>query len=137
MLGDNLKQLRKDKGLTQQEMANLFGISRGTYAHYEINRREPDAETLSKLADFFGVTVDDLLGRESPQNPVTGEPLTVREITDLKKFIDQPNLSYDGTPVTEEEKEQLKKAMEFVFFQANEIAKKRKEATKKKKKLSN
>jgi transcriptional regulator with XRE-family HTH domain len=64
MLGERLKELREGKELTQQEMADMLGISRGTYAHYEINRREPDDATKIRLADFFNVTLDYLLGRE-------------------------------------------------------------------------
>lgn len=63
MLGQKLTALRKDKNLTQQQMADALGMSRGTLGHYEIGRREPDYETLQQFADFFGVTTDYLLGR--------------------------------------------------------------------------
>ncbi|GEN36614.1 hypothetical protein ADA01nite_40740 [Aneurinibacillus danicus] len=49
--------------MTQEETAKLLNISRGTYAHYEIDKRQPDFATLEKLADFFGVSIDYLLGR--------------------------------------------------------------------------
>jgi transcriptional regulator with XRE-family HTH domain len=69
MLGERLKQLRADKGLTQQELSDLFKIPRGTYAHYEIGKREPDNATLAQFADFFNVTTDYLLGRtDDPRN---------------------------------------------------------------------
>ncbi|EAX47536.1 putative prophage repressor [Thermosinus carboxydivorans Nor1] len=71
MLGERLKSLREQKGITQQEMADILGIARGTYAHYEIDRREPDNATLSRLADFFGVSVDYLLGRDKPKPSIT------------------------------------------------------------------
>lgn len=64
MLGENLKTLRTNKKMTQQDVADMLNIPRGTYAHYEINKREPDNATLILLADFFEVTVDYLLGRE-------------------------------------------------------------------------
>lgn len=65
MLGERLKELRESKKLTQQEMADLLGIARGTYAHYEINRREPDNATLIKLSTFFKVSLDHLLGQDN------------------------------------------------------------------------
>ena len=72
MLSERLKKLRELKKITQQEMADQLGIARGTYAHYEIDRREPDNSTLSRLADFFGVSTDYLLGRSDiKNNPVT------------------------------------------------------------------
>lgn len=64
MFGERLKQLRADKKLTQQELANILKISRGTYAHYEIGKREPDQKTLILFAEFFNVSTDDLLGRK-------------------------------------------------------------------------
>ncbi|MCY8504517.1 helix-turn-helix domain-containing protein [Bacillus atrophaeus] len=67
MLGDRLKELRDSKKLTQDKLAEILGISRGTYAHYEINKRKPDYETLIKLADFYGVSTDYLLRGENKE----------------------------------------------------------------------
>lgn len=57
------KQLRLSSGLTQVEMAEKIGISRSTIGMYETGAREPDFETLEKIADFFNVDIDYLLGR--------------------------------------------------------------------------
>ncbi|MBZ5482413.1 helix-turn-helix transcriptional regulator [Bacillus sp. T_4] len=62
MIGDRLKKLR-DKH-TQEDIAQYLGISRSRYSHYENERSEPDNKTLNKLADFFDVSTDYLLGRE-------------------------------------------------------------------------
>lgn len=59
------KQLRISSGLTQVEMAQKIGISRSTIGMYETGAREPDFETLEKIADFFNVDTDYLLGRTS------------------------------------------------------------------------
>ena len=68
MFGDKLKELRikksPPKGLTQEEVANALGIPRGTYAHYELNKREPDTEMIVKLADFFAVSIDEMLSHK-------------------------------------------------------------------------
>lgn len=61
MLGDKIKNLRKKKGLTQQELSNAIGVSRSTIGMVEKNLQGTGNETLIKLADFFGVTVDYLL----------------------------------------------------------------------------
>lgn len=58
-----IRQLRENKELTQEELAKVIGVSRATLASWEIGRREPDFETASKIADFFDVSVDYLLGR--------------------------------------------------------------------------
>jgi transcriptional regulator with XRE-family HTH domain len=61
MLGEKLKELRMAKHVSQQEVALQLHINRGTYAHYEINKRQPDYDTLKILADYFDVSVDFLL----------------------------------------------------------------------------
>ena len=57
------KRLRTSSGLTQAEIAEKLGISRSTIGMYETGAREPDFETLEKIADFFNVDTDFLLGR--------------------------------------------------------------------------
>jgi|GEM_PF-345678 len=61
--GEILKKLRTERGLSQKELTDRLTINRSTYARYETSSTQPDFETLSKLADFYNVTVDYLLGR--------------------------------------------------------------------------
>lgn len=61
-----LLELRKSKNLLQREVAFACGITTAAYGSYEKGDREPTLEKLSRLADFFGVSVDELLGR-TPQ----------------------------------------------------------------------
>lgn len=63
MLSKRLTELRKEKGVTQKDMSLLLGITRPAYTAYEMGKRKPDYETIIKLADYFNVTVDYLLGR--------------------------------------------------------------------------
>ena len=64
----NLKNVRLLKKLTQQEVANALNISVQAYSHYETGRREPDFNTLTRLANFFNVTTDYLLGKDIKDN---------------------------------------------------------------------
>lgn len=57
-----LKELREEKGLTQEELALMLGLKRQSISNYENGGRQPDYNTLIKIADFFGVTVDYLVG---------------------------------------------------------------------------
>ena len=61
---ERLRDLRKQKNLTTTELANIIGCSNPTITHYERGDRSPDPKTLLKLADYFKVSVDYLLGRE-------------------------------------------------------------------------
>lgn len=57
-----MRSLRNSKKLTQNQLAEFLKINRVTYTQYELNTREPDYETLRKLADYFDVSTDYLLG---------------------------------------------------------------------------
>ena len=57
----NLKEIRNEKGMTQEELAQSCGISRQRVTNYEIGIREPDLDTLKRLASALDCTVDELL----------------------------------------------------------------------------
>jgi len=61
----NLKELRIKNKKTQQEVAKDLNLSTITYNRYETNKREPDINTLIKLADYFNVSVDYLIGHNT------------------------------------------------------------------------
>ena len=60
---DRLRELRKGKGLTQDEFSKQSGLTRSAISMYERGEREPNFETLEKLADFFNVDMNYLLGK--------------------------------------------------------------------------
>ena len=61
-LSKNLMILRKKRGLSRDAVSKAIGISAKTYERYEKNERNPDAPVLVKLAGFYGVTLDQLVG---------------------------------------------------------------------------
>ena len=80
---EKLRLLRKERGLTNQQMADFLGVSKGSYNYYELGKTEPNIQILKKLADFFCVTVDYLIGA-TPKD-FNGETLSEEE-KDLIKF---------------------------------------------------
>lgn len=72
--GDTLKELRKQKRLTQQQLAVLLGVSKSVVSYYELHERIPSPEILIKLSSIFHVSTDYLLGLEKR---------TVLDVTDL------------------------------------------------------
>jgi len=62
-IGTLLRQLRKEKGFTQKQLADYLGLSERAYQHYESDTREPPLSNAVKLADFFDVSLDYLVGR--------------------------------------------------------------------------
>ena len=63
ILAKRLFELRKSKKMTRQMVADAIGISAKSYERYENDERDPTAPVLTALADYFGVSVDYLLGR--------------------------------------------------------------------------
>ena len=95
-----IRQLRKEKGLKQSDLAVEFDISQQTISSYEKGVREPDIATLKKLADFFDVSLDFLLGETDIRTPVETLALSrsdgyknglpdeaIKEIETFKEFI--------------------------------------------------
>lgn len=111
--GENLKALRKARGLTQEEFAKQSGISRSAIGMYESGKREPkNFEMLETIADFFNVDMNTLLGTSKAPAPPAAQPpttpyrapLTERDERDI--MISASSLS----PVlNEEEREHLRK----------------------------
>lgn len=73
-IGDRIRDLRKAKGLTQQELSRILGVSRATLASWETGRRTPDAHTIRSLARTFNTTTDYLLGYSDEPNPSKKTP---------------------------------------------------------------
>ncbi|KFL63756.1 helix-turn-helix transcriptional regulator [Bacillus cereus ATCC 10876] len=103
MFGTRLHTLRKERKLRQEDMAKQLGIARTTYAMYEQGNREPDYNTLIKLATFFEVSIDYLLGTTE-----------MRQVTDIQ----DPELYQwfeDIINATPQKREELKKFWEFII----------------------
>lgn len=122
--GKRLASLREGKKLTQIELANLTSISRSRLSLYETDKREPDLQTVKQLANFFGITVDELLGlADKPSEALSAEP---KKPKDLLKFLEQSEVMFDGVPLTEEDKEKVRKALELAFWDAKQQNKRKK-----------
>ena len=71
---NRLKELRTEKGVSQQTIADYLGITRQSYSNYELGNREADYVTLTKLANYFETTVDYLIGNSNLKSPQTATP---------------------------------------------------------------
>ncbi len=66
---DRLKKLRNEKGILQRELADYLKVSRVTITQYENGNRTPDDETKKKIAQYFNVSLDYLMGASDIRNP--------------------------------------------------------------------
>lgn len=96
-IGERIAQLRKSRSMSQFQLAKTLNIATSTLGMYETNKRKPNMEMLEKLADFFGVSIDYLLGRETSD----------KSDIDLDRAIDNA-MSFDGKPVTEHDRKMMK-----------------------------
>lgn len=87
----NLKELRKAKGLSQEQAAKALNITLRAYQNYEYGQREPNIEMINKLADFYGVTTDYLLGREAEPNPLAMLNVKVDDDKFVEIYKDLPD----------------------------------------------
>ena len=94
VFSENLKKLRKQFHLSQQELADRLNIGRSTLANYEQGKREPNFETLELFCDFFNVDMNILLS-ENSQNTITYDT----DISMLNKIVFNPidwNVTYNA-----------------------------------------
>lgn len=84
--GNRLKQLRKERGLTQQKIADSLNIKRSLYGAMEEDRTEPRPKKLQELAQLFGLTIDELLSDQPPSLGVEQRYLTAPQ--NIQKAID-------------------------------------------------
>lgn len=108
-IGNRLKSLREERGLKQIDVANAIGVALTTISGYELNTRTPSVEVLEKLAEFFGVTPNSLLGK--------GDSLS-----DLEETFPEGVrvLRRANNEMTEEQKKQLVKYIDFMIDNSKE-----------------
>ncbi len=73
-LGENLRLLRREKGLSQEQVAQTLFVARQTISKWENGQAEPGVESLKALAKLYGVSLDRLVGAESSSVPESHQP---------------------------------------------------------------
>ena len=127
-LGQRLASLRKTKGISQSELAQLLNLGQSTIAMYETDKRQPDVATICSIANIFHVSIDYLLGKAQELNG--NQPTPPHDLA-KQKALDDPLLADLLNKMSElntEEKEHL-----FVFWRwALQTIQKEREARQKK-----
>ena len=106
MIIERLKKLRKEGKLTQKDIATFLNISQPAYQQFESGKKKMNLETMEKLADYFNVSTDYLLGKTDFPDP----DLEV----DIDNAIDN-SVAYDGTPITDDDREIIKNFLKDYF----------------------
>lgn len=88
MLGNKIKKLRKEKGLTQGQLGDVVGVSAAMIGMYEMSIRKPSFEVLVKLSKYFGVTTDYLLNDDIEEDNKISYNISTDDLIDtlLKSY---------------------------------------------------
>ncbi|WP_449449175.1 helix-turn-helix domain-containing protein [Streptococcus suis] len=104
MLSKRLKELRKEKGLTQKEIAQLLNIKQNSYSNWETGKKNPSQENLSQLAQILDTSTDYLLGNTPIKN---FQELDIETVKDSLKH----SLGFNGNfDIPEEEIQSMAEA---------------------------
>lgn len=107
---ERLKKLREQRSLNQADLAAVLNITTSALGMYEQGQREPNLDRVQQLAEYFGVSIDYLVGRTNDVSK-TFSPMT-RDLLDLlhlpdEQIIEMRAAEIDGRPVTKQEFKQF------------------------------
>ena len=102
MIGQRIRDLRKQKRMSQTELAKSAGVSQTTVTAWETGKAEPSSSAVAKLAVIFNVTTDYLLGRPNKQE-------TKKD--DVELSDDDVIMTWRGKPLSDEDRELIRRIM--------------------------
>lgn len=87
---ENLKEARLKSGISQKDLAENIGVAKSTYSLYESGKREPNVDTIKKIASFLNVSADTLLGIDNEPTTLAahfeGDEYTESEMEEIRNF---------------------------------------------------
>lgn len=108
---ERFRVLRKERGYTQEEIAQELGVKRGTIAAWEAGHRTPELSKAYKAAEIFNISTDYLLGRTDDPNEKGTESWWYRDTpptrVELEDFLKNAKIYFHGAPLDEEDKEDI------------------------------
>lgn len=99
-IGQRLKELRKQKKMTLKEVGDYLSLTGVAVSCYEKETRKPSPEVIEKLADLYGVSIDDIYGRQN-------------DASNMRKILNSHTLHWDGEPLREDELNIIRQLLEL------------------------
>ena len=103
--GDRLRELRRERGMQQRELGELYNLSSSAIGSYERNLREPTLELLLQLSEYFGVSVDYLLCRTEER--LTAKEYKEKDSDELAEFMSGHTITVGGVVVSPADKRRI------------------------------
>ncbi|CAM3365701.1 helix-turn-helix domain-containing protein [Vagococcus fessus] len=108
LIGKQLRQIRKKRKLTQNEVASLLGITRAAYSHIENDRNELNISALIQLADLFNISIDSLLGITTKHK--------ITEVELDKIFFNNITIKFNDTKLDSKDSQQIYNLISQYFW---------------------
>ena len=103
--GDRLRELRRERGMQQRELGELYNLSSSAIGSYERNLREPTLDLLLQLSEYFGVSVDYLLCRTEER--LTAKDYKEKDSYELAEFMSGHTITVGGVVVSPADKRRI------------------------------
>ena len=126
ILSERLKSLRYEKEIMQKEIATYLNITTSAYGFYEQDKRKPTPEVLSKLAKFYNVSVDYLLGITNVRNIYLNSNNIIKtDIKDPNAFMKYAKVLFMSGDVAEEDLEKIYRDISELYWQSIDMNRKK------------
>lgn len=129
LITEKIVDLLEEQGRKDKEFCDYIGVSQSTFVNWKNRGTNPKPQYLNKAAEFFGVSVNDLLNTEQPTVVIDRSgSMNVdisKELNHALELLSTDNaLYFDGEPMSEDTYELLKSAMEIMLTSAKKMSKK-------------
>lgn len=111
-LGQKLKKIRNEKGVTQKTAALQMGIKKSTLVGYELDTREPNIETINKISNYYKIDPSELIKPDLVPNYPT---------VDLNTLFESEEIILEGKRLTKKEKALIYRIAKAVLYDSNKI----------------
>lgn len=124
--GKQLRKLRMNRGLSQVDAAKKLGLKQNTLSHYENGKSYPDLSTLSKIAEFFNVSIDELVysvDEETKKNIDDHKELFIdlEKGLSIEEMADKYNFVVDGEQLPKESIEKVLDQIKYEYYKLKKI----------------
>ena len=125
-ISENIKLLREQYGLSQKELGQIAGVSDKAVSTWEQGIKEPRIGAIQKIADHFGIQKSNIIEDNGLQSQsVTLTPPTKKVPKDLKKILEDEEVTLNGRMMSAEDKEKMMRIIEAAFYEAKEMNKRK------------
>ena len=127
-ISENIKLLREQYSLSQKELGQIAGVSDKAVSTWEQGIKEPRMGAIQKIADHFGIQKSNIIednGLQSQSAPINSLQPTKKVPKDLKKILEDEEVTLNGRMMSAEDKEKMMRIIEAAFYEAKEMNKRK------------